>query len=336
MPTRRRWLAAVLLPLAAGCRIFSNANTEMNRITDTLPDGRGARHLIAFLPGAWDVAEDFQRFGFVSQVRDRGLAADIVAVDSHVGYFNNGSIAERVRDEVVTPAREAGYRSIWLVGISLGGLGSMLHASRHPGVDGIVALAPYLATRDVIAEVRQAGGLAAWAGNAEPAAGDWERRLLKWLAGYAGQAVTTATTAGKAANDATDTSGAVGMADVRAGPADSDCHAAPRPELILAYGLQDRFADSLSLLAPVLDPARVVTIDGGHEWDTWTRLWTMVLDRYAARLAPPLSRPTPPADQRSSPGPRQPSDQPSPDAPPPSPRPPDARALPPRPPGGAP
>ena len=153
----------------------------MKRITDTLPDSRGARHLIAFLPGAWDVAEDFQRFGFVSQVRGRGLAADIVAVDSHVGYFNNGSIAERVRDEVVVPAREAGYRSIWLVGISLGGLGSMLYASRHPGVDGIVALAPYLATRDVIAEVRHAGGLAAWAQTSEPAAGDWERRLLKWL-----------------------------------------------------------------------------------------------------------------------------------------------------------
>lgn len=252
-PARRRWLAAALLPLAAGCRTFSNANVEMKRITDTLPDGRGARHLIAFLPGAWDVAEDFQRFGFVSQVRDRNLAADIVAVDSHVGYFNNGSIAERVRDDVVVPAREAGYRSIWLVGISLGGLGSMLYASRHPGVDGIVALAPYLATRDVIAEVRRAGGLAAWAGTAEPATGDWERRLLKWLAGYA-------------------------EGDRRAAP--------PRPELILAYGLQDRFADSLSLLAPVLDPARVVTTAGGHEWDTWTRLWTMVLDRHAARIAP--------------------------------------------------
>jgi pimeloyl-ACP methyl ester carboxylesterase len=234
---------------------LSNASTEMNRITDTLPDGRGARHLIAFLPGAWDVAEAFQRFGFVSQVRKRGLAADIVAVDSQVGHFNDGSIAERVRDEIVVPARAAGYRSIWLVGISLGGLGSMLCASRHPGVDGIVALAPYLATRDVMAEVRRAGGLAVWAGTREPAFGDWERRLLAWLAAQGSN---------------------------RPG-------AQAHPELILAYGLQDRFADSLALLAPVLDPTRVVTTAGGHDWDTWIRLWTMVLDRHAPRLAPPLS-----------------------------------------------
>ena len=66
-----------------------------------------------------------------------------------------------------------------------------------------------------------------------------------------------------------------------------------RPPLTLAYGLQDRFADSLSVVAQALPPERVLTIDGGHDWPPWQRLWSRVLDREAAQLAPgePMSSP---------------------------------------------
>lgn len=225
----------------------------MKQLPDRVADGAGRRSLIVFLPGAYDAPEDFASHGFISALRRRGIAADVVAIDSHLGYFQNGSIAQRLRDEVVLPAREQGYQSLWLVGISLGGLGAMLYATRHEDLSGIVALAPYIGTRAVIDEVRGAGGLAQWRPAATVDDADWERRLLLWLQRIAGPA--------------------------------PDRPAAGDPTLVLAYGREDRFADSLDLVARSLPADRVVTAPGGHEWDTWSRLWNAVLDRHGSRLA---------------------------------------------------
>ena len=239
--------------MLAGCAGWKDATIPMKQLRDRLADGTGCRNLIVFLPGAYDAPEDFAAHGFIAALRQRGIAADVVAIDSHLGYFQNGSIAQRLRDEVVRPARAQGYQNLWLVGISLGGLGAMLYASRHEGISGIVALAPYIGTREVIDEVRRAGGLAQWQPAASVSDADWERRLLLWLQRIAAPAADH--------------------------PADGD------PPLMLAYGEQDRFADSLDLIARSLPADRVLTAPGGHEWDTWSRLWNGVLDRHGRWLA---------------------------------------------------
>ena len=48
--------------------------------------------------------------------------------------------------------------------------------------------------------------------------------------------------------------------------------------LHLGFGRQDRFASGLELLARCLAPESVNVIDGGHDWQTWTKLWESFLD----------------------------------------------------------
>lgn len=255
-PFARRGVLLVLGALGlAACAPWRTASIPMKQIDDRLENGRGSEHLVVFLPGAYDEPQDFIRFGFIEELRQRRLAADAIVIDSHLGYFNDFSIAERIRDDVLEPARTRGYRSIWMVGISLGGLGSLLTAERYPGITGIVALAPYVGTRAAFEEVRRAGGLLQWRREGSTATNEWERRLLGWL--------------GKGR----DGSGSAGA------------------DLILGYGQEDRFADTLSEVAKVIEPSRVFVRPGGHDWDTWRALWRQVLDVHAAVLAPSLPRP---------------------------------------------
>ncbi len=251
---RRTFLGAAVIGLS-GCAVFRPVVIPMNQIVDSLPkskNGQGQRNLVVFLPGAYDEPQDFVRFGFVDELRRRQMAVDVIAIDSHYGYFNDYSIAERIRDDVLAPARASGYECIWLVGISLGGLGSLLTVERYPGVTGVIALAPFIASPEAIAEVRRAGGLRTWRAQTSSVANGWEKRLLSWMSQY-----------------------------------DEAAPAAAR--LVLGFGLQDRFADSLSEVAKVLKQNRVLTQDGGHDWPTWKSLWRQSLDLFAAEIAPRLA-----------------------------------------------
>jgi hypothetical protein len=51
----------------------------------------------------------------------------------------------------------------------------------------------------------------------------------------------------------------------------------PMPEIFLGYGAQDRYARASALLARRLHADRVTTLDGGHDWPTWRRLWDAML-----------------------------------------------------------
>lgn len=219
----------------------------MRTLVEPHPAPGPRSRLGVFLPGAYDQPEEFRTQGFVLALQRRVPGIDAMLVDSHLGYYQAANVAERLAEDVIGPARAAGYSDIWLVGISLGGLGAMLHASRFPGIRGIVAIAPFVGTRESFAEVRRAGGLAAWQPPAPVSDTDWERGVILWLRGYA-----------------------------RAAPG--------RPPLFLGYGRSDRFADTLSLVAPVLPPEQVVTVEGGHDWDTWRALWDRLLDRAGSAM----------------------------------------------------
>jgi len=205
--------------------------------------------LLVMLPGAYSAPGEFEREGFVRAVRENRVAADVMLVDSHLGYFNDKTILDRLSADVMVPARGQGYRQIWFVGISLGGFGGMLYAQTHPGeLAGLVALAPYLGERALAADITNAGGLARWRGPltdpaASPPRTPDETQLWQWLRGYSGF---------------TSTAGA-------------------RPPLYLGFGVDDRFAFSNRLLAAVLPPERVFTTEGGHDWPEWSRLWRRIL-----------------------------------------------------------
>lgn len=246
MIDRRRLLVAAPLALA-GCAALRPVRTPMAAIEDRAPPTRGPRALMVFLPGAQEVPADIVRQGFVRQVRQRALAVDVIMADAHVGYYRQRVVLERLHADVIAPARMRGYDAVWLAGISIGGLGSLLYASAadgvvRPSVDGVLAIAPYLAERDVIDEVSVAGGLRHWRPAQPIADTDFSRRLLTWLQGY-------------------------GRPDVQ------------RPDLYLGYGEADGFAQKNRMLGDLLPRDRLFVAPGGHTWAPWLQIWNAMLDR---------------------------------------------------------
>jgi pimeloyl-ACP methyl ester carboxylesterase len=196
---------------------------------------------VVFLPGRGDRAEDFAEHGFLGAARQAGLEADVLAVDAHLAYYYKRVIADRLWEDVILPARARGYRRVFVVGISLGGLGAITLAQEHPdAVAGLFVLAPYLGEPELTREIEGAGGLARWSGA--PSERDF-RGVWGFLRGYA---------AGE-----------------------------PRPPLWLAYGESDRYAYGHRLLASALPKDRVFVTAGGHDWKAWDALWAGFLARGA-------------------------------------------------------
>ena len=138
--------------------------------------------LLALLSGTYSEPEDFVREGFPAAVREQGIDAEVVMAQMRGAWFADGSIVRRIRESVVLPARARGRSRIWLAGISLGGLAALSYAARHEDdIDGILLISPYPATRDVLREMDEAGGLGHWK-PVIPAEGDLEREAWLWLA----------------------------------------------------------------------------------------------------------------------------------------------------------
>jgi hypothetical protein len=240
----RLMLLQVTAPLWTGCIARRPMRTPLDVLWDrhaTIVPPRD-KSLIVFLPGAREAPQDLVDEGFVQQVRQRRIAADMVIADLHLGYFRSRDFEVRLREDVLAPARAQGYRDIWLAGISLGGFASLMVSRLNDGaglVDGIIALAPYVARTSVLHEVRDAGGIARW--DAAVKDGDFERDLLRWLKGYA---------------------------DPRA----------KRPALYIGYGSRDGFADFEAAMAGALPADRLRSAPGGHAWEPWKQLWAAFLD----------------------------------------------------------
>lgn len=249
----KRWMWAALslgaLFAVAACGGVRKTSVPMATSIEKSACAREVDTLLVFLPGAYSTPDEFQREGFITAMHDNRVAADVMLVDAHLGYYNNKSILERLSADVMAPARAQGYKKIWIVGISVGGFGGLLYAQTHPGeLAGLVTLAPYLGERVTSTDIFNAGGLARWRGPLEappgsnPAAPN-ETQLWQWLRGYVGF--------------------------TRTGQA--------RPALYLGYGVDDRFAYSHRLLAAALPAERVFTTPGGHDWPEWKRLWLQML-----------------------------------------------------------
>jgi pimeloyl-ACP methyl ester carboxylesterase len=202
------------------------------------------RDLLICLPGIGDEARDFEDWGFVDLVRAHGWAADVLLVDAHYGYYADRTILEQLRQDVLLPAAASGYRSVWLAGISMGGLGALLYASHHQqDVHGVVAVAPFLGTDTVVREIVLAGGLAQWTTTITPS--DEIRTVWSWIRSR------------------------------------GERNASP-PNIFLAFGDDDIFVDAHRLLASTLPAAHVLTAPGGHRWPVWQQLWMQFLRRHIA------------------------------------------------------
>lgn len=223
---------AVLVALLAGCRAHGDPDVAIPTVH--IPAPQTATRLVVVLPGRADDLDDLRDSGIAGAVQRAWPDADVVLAELTLDYFLAERAIPRLHREIIAPARGR-YEAVWIVGASLGGMGALLYDREHPGVaDGLVLLAPYLGEPALHAEIRAAGGLAAWrAGAPRPVdAGSWQRELWR---------------------------------HVQSLPTQPDA-----PRVWLAYGDEDRLRDPMPLLAQALPAAHVRIYDGGHDWTVWT------------------------------------------------------------------
>jgi pimeloyl-ACP methyl ester carboxylesterase len=213
---------------------------------------RDACTLLVYLPGNGDDPDAFADNGLIMSLRSHGLDAAVVGVNAHLGYYSNNTLVARLKEDVIEPAKNRGFSTIWLVGNSLGGVGSLMYIKEHSDdIAGVVLLGPFVGDRKIIKEIRRGGGIHKWdPGTVKET--DWQRRQLVWLKEY-----------GRAGQSA--------------------------PPLYLGYGTGDRFVDGQDLLAGLLPSERVVAINGGHDWRTWRTAWKMLVRKIS--FAPCRSAP---------------------------------------------
>ncbi len=121
------------------------------------------RCLVIVLPGLNNAPEHLLELGFADAIHDANVAADVTIAEAHFGYYAKHSIVDRVDEDLVLPALESGYSKVWLVGISLGGLGALAYGAAHADrLAGIILVSPYIGRGAVLDDVRARGGARAW------------------------------------------------------------------------------------------------------------------------------------------------------------------------------
>jgi pimeloyl-ACP methyl ester carboxylesterase len=227
-----------ILPFCLACiSCAALYKTPVPLHAEYLHERRRAGHdtLFVFLPGHLSTPQDFVREKFIEMLGRYYPRIDSVAVDAGFGYYIKRMLPERLFRDVIEPAHRAGYKKIWLVGISMGGSGALWYAKEHPDtIRGSLLLSPFLGDKPVIEEIETAGGLGKWSPALPLHTGDYQRGQWLWLKQY--------------------------------------INAPERlPVLAIGFGDTDRYEKANLLLADILPANRVFRAPGGHDWDTWRR-----------------------------------------------------------------
>lgn len=249
----RQWLTGMMAALLGGCVWAPPMHNPMPSVP--AQSEKQSDTLVVMLPGRGSRAEDYRRHGFFETGKDRGF--DMIAADAHFRYYYERVIVERLHEDIVRPAVDRGYTNIWLLGISMGGMGAKLYAQEHPElVDGLILLAPYPGDADLVKEIGNAG-LDRWDGESEHGE-PYQLETWRWL------------------RDVTKRPGS--------------------PTIVLGYGKQDRFAAVGELLDDRIPERLHFTAPGGHKWPVWKALWRDMLEaeipvvkqaEYTAAAPPP-------------------------------------------------
>lgn len=201
------------------------------------------KNLIIFLRGRGGSHKDFAAEGFVDSVLDRNLAYDMIAPNAHFGYYFGETLVERLKIDLIEPAKAKGYENIFLVGASMGGLGAIIYSRFYPDdVTGVYAISPFLGYEKIIKEIVDSGGLQQWEPGAYDPDDDWQRMVWDWLKTNTNKQMQKTT-------------------------------------VYLGYGTEDTYVKSQKLLEDALPAERVLKTAGGHTPKTMKSLWDMFLDK---------------------------------------------------------
>lgn len=227
------WVGCVNRPVVDGPimqeKVFWTAGEQQDRV-------------IVFLPGLRDSYRDFVDRGLWQGLREHDLAFDAIMVDARLRYYKDRSLADRLWQDVVQPAREAGYEEVWVVGNSLGGLGALLSEKLYPGIwDGRILLAPFLGKdKELFDAFDEAGGAVNWKPTREYGKEAFAGRLWSW--------VVKPSTREKLAT-----------------------------RTYLGYGESDRLRRGIGYFVTILSEDHVYPVSGSHNWKTWRVAWDRIL-----------------------------------------------------------
>jgi pimeloyl-ACP methyl ester carboxylesterase len=237
-PMRRSACIPVIFALFASCALSCLHCAATPRRTPTISYPKtSSEHqtvLAVFLPGRGGTRYDLEHYGLLDTLRASGLPVDVIGVHAPMRVYIDRSFHRRVQEDVLKPAADSGYRRIWFIGNSMGGLGTLLYAMKHPAerFEGIVLLGPFLGDKPILGEIDSAGGLLSWSPR-DTITDNYQRDLWQYLK-----------------RCVTDTTGSF-------------------PQLYLCAGTDDGLHRGQQLLATALPADHVFWAPGGHEWDAW-------------------------------------------------------------------
>ncbi len=233
-----RLLLFAIVLLFSGCGHFAGQPLE---VLSYVGDTTSHKNLFVFVRGLGGSHRTFAEEGMVDVTWQRGIDFDMVAPNSHFAYYSERTLIERLRQDVILPAQKNGYTKIWLIGPSMGGLGSLLYIKEYPeDIDGVCLLSPFLGDDAIIDEITTQGGLSSWTPGAYSPEEEWQRMLWHWL-----------------------------QTEVAKGNT---------PPIFLAYGNDDMYLKAQLLLSTILPKDRVTSRNGGHDYATFKALWLSFLD----------------------------------------------------------
>lgn len=220
----------------SGCRLILPEAVRPVRAVTIEPVSRPVREVVVLLPGRHSVPEEFIKEDLVNRIQARRPYARILLPDLHLRYYMERLADVCLYEEVVAPARRENL-PVTLVGVSMGGLGALITALRHPqDVQELWLLAPYLGDDALIREIESAGGLSQWESKVTEARTKDESMRLLW--------------------------GQLQERWLKAG--------GPPLKVALAVGKKDRHLQSNRLFAyTLLGPGQYREVEGGHDWPAW-------------------------------------------------------------------
>jgi hypothetical protein len=259
----RSALLVMLWLLLAGCAAGGDVRKPIP--TAFFAAEQPARRLVVMLPGRGDDLDSLERKGMATIIQNAWPDADVMLTGLTMPFYRQGQASKRLHDEIVAPAQQAASRKVWLMGISLGGMGALLYEHDYPGqTEGLLLLSPYLGDQAIQDRVRTAGGLQGW----EPGP---SRQLTQDTF----QAELWHT-----------------LKDISNNPQRAQ-------SIWLAYGADEPFRTPIEMMSPALPAGNVLMLPGRHDWALWIPAATALLnkaspvkqtvdpmDRFPAKTAP--------------------------------------------------
>jgi hypothetical protein len=263
MQASRRLIAArhvaLLLTglLLSACANMGDSSRPIPQALITGAGGADRPTLVIVLPGRQDNVEVMQKFRVAQAIQAGWPEVDVQLTSATLAYYRDGGLARRVHQQLIAPARAAGYQRVILMGASMGGMGTLIVDQAHPGtIDQLVLLAPYLGERDLLQSIGDAGGIEKWQPGPKPAtvnSDNFQTELWRHIQNFSVNEIS-------------------------------------RRRVWLAYGEEDRLAQTMPLLEAALDPAQILQRPGGHRWTVWNAAATEI---FAALREQATASPTP-------------------------------------------